>query len=302
MISKSAELEFLKIAKGLEEKQPTHRCLYLRFSQLDVEKKRWLPYVRHALSHFAYNGTTDLYMCHDDDLFILGRTWSYKGLEEFLSFLSSKLAPASLPRELASLFELGVDWPRIKALCAAKIENIKRIQEEKDKTDKTKEVIAKVSREETFTKLDPDLISSLMMRRDSRENIEIMVVEDDPFSQKLVSNALGARYSYSMTADGQGAIMNYIVKAPDVLFLDIGLPDIDGHEVLEKLFKIDPSAYVVMFSGNGDKENVMKAIQLGAKGFVGKPFTKEKLFQYIEKSPFVQSKQKKDTSYGSLVS
>ena len=47
-----------------------------------------------------------------------------------------------------------------------------------------------------------------------------------------------------------------------------------------------------MFSGNGDRDNVLKAIELGAKGFVGKPFTKDKLFQYIEKSPFIQEKSR----------
>ena len=95
--------------------------------------------------------------------------------------------------------------------------------------------------------------------------------------------------------------MSYVNKAPDVLFLDIGLPDINGHEVLEKLFKLDPDAYVVMFSGNGDKENIMKAVELGAKGFVGKPFSQEKLLQYIQKSPFIQEKQKREKTHGNLV-
>lgn len=300
MITKDTERQFLKVAKELEETQPSHRCLYLRFSRLECEKEKWLPYLLHALKEFSYNGATDIYMCHDDDLFILGRSWTYKRLEEFLICLAPKLAPAPLPRELATLFEVGVDWPRLRTLCAKKIENIELLKQQSGV--KKQDVINKASREDAFNTLDRDLISSLAMRRDMRDRIEIMVVEDDPFSQKLISNTLGKEYSYSVTADGQGAIMNYIAKAPDVLFLDIGLPDIDGHEVLKKLFKLDPSAYVVMFSGNGDKENVMKAIQLGAKGFVGKPFSKDKLFQYIEKSPFIQAKQKKERVHGHLVS
>jgi len=291
MITKDAELIFLKTAKELQIQQPTHRCLFLRFSQLECEKEKWLPYVMHALKEFSYNGTTDAYLCHDDDLFILGRSWSFKRLEEFLSSLSPKLAPAPLSRELASLFEVGVDWLRIRALCTKKIENIDLLKQKRNTNQQEK--LNKISHEDAFKKLDKDLISSLTMRREMRDDVEIMIVEDDPFSQKLVSNALNEKYSYSMTADGQGAVMNYIAKAPDVLFLDIGLPDIDGHTVLKKIFELDPHAYVVMFSGNGDKENVMKAIQLGAKGFVGKPFTKDKLFQYLKKSPFVIAKDKK---------
>jgi len=120
-------------------------------------------------------------------------------------------------------------------------------------------------------------------------------VEDDLFSQRLVANVLQSKFELTMAEDGQGAIMGYVKHAPDVLFLDIGLPDIDGHAVLEKLFQIDPQAYVVMFSGNGDKENVMKAITLGAKGFVGKPFSEDKLLQYIHKSPFIQARQPKES-------
>jgi two-component system chemotaxis response regulator CheY len=247
----------------------------------------------HAFKEFSYNGATDAYLCHDDDLFILGRSWSYKRLQEFLSSLSPKLAPAPLSLELASLFEIGVDWPRIRALCTKKIENIELL---KQQSAPPKELLKKANPEDAFKTLDKDLISSLAMRRDMRDNIEVMVVEDDPFSQKLAKNALNNKYSYSMTDDGQGAVMNYIAKAPDVLFLDIGLPDIDGHAVLKKIFELDPHAYIVMFSGNGDKENVMKAIQLGAKGFVGKPFTKDKLLQYLNKSPFVISKNKKNES------
>jgi FixJ family two-component response regulator len=49
-----------------------------------------------------------------------------------------------------------------------------------------------------------------------------------------------------------------------------------------------------MFSGNGDRDNIIKAMQLGAKGFVGKPFTKDKLIAYIEKSPFIIAKNNQE--------
>ena len=79
--------------------------------------------------------------------------------------------------------------------------------------------------------------------------------------------------------------MQYVTHAPDVLFLDIELPDITGHDVLQKVLEMDPDAFVIMLSGNGNKENIFKAMKTGAKGFVGKPFTKDKLLQYILKCP-----------------
>jgi len=183
---------------------------------------------------------------------------------------------------------VGVHWRKLESLCRAKLELEKTAVASEEPS-----IIDFKSNASIFESINHDLIQSLQKRRSSRKSLEVMIVEDDPFSQKLVSNILNDHYSVHVTSDGYGALMSYVNFAPDVLFLDIGLPDIDGHEVLEKIFIIDPNAYVVMLSGNGDKENIMKAVTSGAKGFVGKPFTQEKLFQYIEKSPYVQEKTSK---------
>ncbi len=304
IISTNTEKQLFQELKQCWENSPTRRCLHLKFSQLEDKKEDWFDrFVRILRGQFE-DETMQIYHCHDDDVFVLTRTMTRKNVDEFLEHLSPILTPDSaitIEERLAALFEAGVDWPTLRTLCEKKIENIKIELLRKQALAKQKEEVSKVSREETLNTISDDLISSLAKRRLQRDAPEIMVVEDDPFSQKLISNALSGKYSMSMTGDGQGAVMNYVHKAPDVLFLDIGLPDIDGHEVLEKLFKIDPEAYVVMFSGNGDKENIMKAVELGAKGFVGKPFTKERLIQYIQKSPFIQEKQNREKTHGNLI-
>jgi DNA-binding NarL/FixJ family response regulator len=63
-----------------------------------------------------------------------------------------------------------------------------------------------------------------------------------------------------------------------------------------RLLELDPDAYIVMLSGQGNRENILHSMQLGAKGFIGKPFTPEKLFSYVHKCPFVQEKRKKALS------
>ncbi len=295
MITKDAETLFLRDGKKLFETDPSQRCLYFRASQLDQDQKEWLPAIIKIIREDFLEGIDGLYLCHDHDLFITGRFWTFKRLEQFLTHLSPQLPPASSPG-LASLFEVGVHWPQIRAICEKKIENLHLLQQRAKRTEEQKKHLEAVSREEAFQTIDPELIRSLAIRRARRSAVEIMVVEDDPFSQKLIQNAIGKQYPVSITGDGQGAVLNYVHKAPDVLFLDIGLPDIDGHEVLKRIFEIDPNAYVVMFSGSGHKDNIMKAMGVGARGFVGKPFTKDKLIQYIEKSPFIQTKQKQEAS------
>ena len=68
---------------------------------------------------------------------------------------------------------------------------------------------------------------------------------------------------------------------PDLILLDIGLPDSSGLEVLDLIMENNPHAYVVMLSGNDDIINISKTLEAGAQGFVAKPFKKEKLLHYI---------------------
>ncbi|MCB1563320.1 MAG: response regulator [Alphaproteobacteria bacterium] len=302
VIVKNAERTLLQELKNCWEHFPAYRCLHLKSSQFNEGEEEWLDQVLETAKAVLDDKSAQFYLCRDKDVFVITRTTTQKTIDRFLAHLSPKLGPAlqaCIKPGLASLFEIGVDWPKLRALCERKIGELEYAARKQQQ--KTPETLDKVSAHETFKTLDRNLVDSLSSRREKRDTPEIMVVEDDLFSQKLVGNALKNKYSLSVTGDGRGAILNYVNKAPDVLFLDIGLPDINGHEVLAKLFELDPDAYVVMFSGNGDRENIMRAVELGAKGFVGKPFTQEKLLQYIQKSPFIQKKQSREHAHGNLV-
>lgn len=302
VITENAEKQLLQELKRCWENAPSLRCLHIKFSQIKQSSADWFRQVVETIRRSLDDPAATLFFCQDNDVFILTRFMTSKGVDDFFAHLSPKLEPAlraTITPGLASLFEIGVDWPKLRTVCENKIEN-QRINKEHERARRQKR-LSQSNRKISLDTISKDLVCSLHRRRAQRSALEIMVVEDDIFSQKLVKNALKDEYPLTMTSDGQGAIMSYVNRAPDILFLDIGLPDINGHEVLEKLFTLDPDAYVVMFSGNGDKENVMKAIELGAKGFIGKPFTQEKLIQYIQKSPFIQEKQNRERADGNLV-
>ena len=299
VITQNTEERLLETLKNCWEANPTHRCLQLKFSQVEEDVHEWLELLCHELRTQLDDQALEIYLCQDQDVFILTRILTQKGVEDFFAHIAPRLTPALSSPGLACLFEIGVDWPKLRQICEKKIEAIALARSLREQ--KKKEELEKIGKKEALKALSKDLIKSLASRRCNRNKPEIMIVEDDPFSQKMVRSALKSKYPLSMSGDGAGALMSYVNKAPDVLFLDIGLPDINGHEVLKRLFKIDPDAYVVMFSGNGDKENVLKAVELGAKGFVGKPFSKEKLIAYIEKSPFIQEKKNRESAHGNLV-
>ena len=101
----------------------------------------------------------------------------------------------------------------------------------------------------------------------------------------LTKRVLEEDYTVITAADGASAKQAYLLHAPDVVFLDIGLPDINGHDVLKNIISADPTAYVVMLSANSSRTDILRAMQTGAKGFVGKPFSKAKLVQYITQAP-----------------
>jgi CheY-like chemotaxis protein len=127
--------------------------------------------------------------------------------------------------------------------------------------------------------------------RSNRTPLYVMVVEDDPLTRRMVTNAFKDHYVMIIAINAQEAITNYLLHAPDIVFLDIGLPDASGYDVLQQILVKDPEAYVVMFSANSDLDNVTTALARGASGFVAKPFKKEKMRHYIEDSALHHGKQ-----------
>ena len=218
---------------------------------------------------------------YDKDLLIVGTgilPKSYLMIEQYLK------TKAAMPDGHSEFYEKGANWYQFSALCKTKQDDyVKAVKAQKLAAKKAK---AEKARHAALNQpFSSELLASISKRRAERDKPEIVIVEDDPFSRKLVLTALADKHTVTPAVDGHNAISSYVYQAPDVMFLDIDLPDISGHEVLKKVLSIDPDAYIIMLSGNGDKENIMGAIQNGAKGFVAKPFTKDKLFAYIEKAP-----------------
>ncbi|MCK5374803.1 MAG: response regulator [Alphaproteobacteria bacterium] len=294
IISQSSENHLLQDLRSLWQNNTQYRCLQFKFSQTEKYNDEWPDLISAELTLFFEDVFLDVYVCKDHDIFIINRTMTHKRVAQFLTHLGPKLGPARDEISgLASLYEIGIDWAILRSICEKKIDTIRLeryIAKQGKESKHHKDDINTEEKSQTIKEANEEMVLSLPRRRKNRKVTEILVVEDDPLSQRLIGNALKDTHSYTIIGEGKKACMTYLIKAPDILFLDIGLPDISGHEVLKSIFEIDPEAYVVMFSGNGDKENVLKAIDVGAKGFLGKPFTLDKLMQYIEKSPHIKGK------------
>jgi two-component system, OmpR family, KDP operon response regulator KdpE len=103
--------------------------------------------------------------------------------------------------------------------------------------------------------------------------ISILVVDDEPQIRRFLRPALEhAGYAMHEAADGREALVQASTRSPDVILLDLGLPDIDGQEVLSRLREWY-TAPVIILSARGEETAKVQALDSGADDYLTKPFS-----------------------------
>lgn len=113
-----------------------------------------------------------------------------------------------------------------------------------------------------------------------------ILIADDAFdSRQLLARLLHqwARCAVIEVRDGLAAFERYELVRPQLTFLDIEMPKLDGMQVLERIRAVDPKAFVVLVSGQGALKNVQAALALGVSGFVVKPYRPQRIFDMLHK-------------------
>lgn len=115
---------------------------------------------------------------------------------------------------------------------------------------------------------------------------KVLIVDDLPFMRKAIRDVvLGAGFVVAGEAEnGRDGLLLYAEKRPDVVLLDIAMPVMDGITALARLIRYDPAARVIMCSALGEQEMIVRAIQLGARDFIVKPFQPERIVSAVEKT------------------
>ena len=100
----------------------------------------------------------------------------------------------------------------------------------------------------------------------------IMIVEDDPYISHFLQMSFEQEgYRILMTTKGHEALSLFYSHQPDIVILDLGLPDIDGLEVIQEIRKIS-SKPIIVVSARLEEQEKIKALDLGANDYVVKPF------------------------------
>lgn len=135
---------------------------------------------------------------------------------------------------------------------------------------------------------DVNKVRSLAARRRRRAEPLVLIIEDDRFTASYTANILNKDYDIIHTRTGEEGLLSYIDNPPDLLFLDIHLPGLSGHQVLRAVQRIDPEGFVTMLSVDTEKSSVVTASDFGAHGFLKKPVSRERLLAAVLKSPHIR--------------
>lgn len=290
LIQDSAEHYFLTRLDELKGKPANWCCLYFSMSKLlahdeliydlseikgriDAACAQRDVFVEALVTALENRFEGEICVFKDMDVFALVRvetSCSKKALEEVFRAMAKKL-----PKGMSDMDELCNQARSYQKLADDKILSAKRFESYEKMADKHK-------------------VLSISARRKRRDEPVVMVVEDDRFTAYYASTILSTDFDFVLSKSGESAVQDYIEYAPDIVFLDIHLPGLNGHEVLQAINAVDPKAFVVMLSVDSVRDNIMQASTMGARKFLKKPFTKERLIETVKHSPHVRQLMRSD--------
>ena len=123
-----------------------------------------------------------------------------------------------------------------------------------------------------------------LLRSKDKQPVRYLVVDDSVFARKNLTKMIetfGGQVA-GEAGDGCTAITEYDRTRPDVVLMDITMPQMEGIEAAERIVRNHPEARVIMVSSVGYQENIVTALQKGARHFVQKPVKPEVLYEVIK--------------------
>ncbi len=114
----------------------------------------------------------------------------------------------------------------------------------------------------------------------------VLIVDDAVFMRMMIKDIL-TKNGYEIAGEasnGIEAVQEYQNTKPDIVTMDITMPEMNGIEAVKEIRKIDPNARIIMCSAMGQQAMVMEAIQAGARDFVVKPFQSDRVLDALNKA------------------
>jgi two-component system chemotaxis response regulator CheY len=115
---------------------------------------------------------------------------------------------------------------------------------------------------------------------------KILIVDDSPVSRKIMKSCMPEDREFEIfeAGDGQSGIDMYQEAKPDVTFMDLTMPVMDGMQALQEIIKIDPQAIVIVCTADVQMKSIFKVMNLGALMVVRKPINKQAIHDALKKA------------------
>ena len=113
----------------------------------------------------------------------------------------------------------------------------------------------------------------------------ILICDDAAFMRMMIKDIL-SKNGYNVVGEAENgaiAVEKYSETNPDLVLMDITMPEMDGIQALKKIKEKDPNASVIMCSAMGQQAMVIESIQAGAKDFIVKPFQADRVLEAVKK-------------------
>lgn len=130
------------------------------------------------------------------------------------------------------------------------------------------------------------LLQSRIQRLGDETDMEkksVLIIDDAPFMRKVLAEIL-EKHGLNIigsAAEGTTGVAMYADLKPDLVILDIGMPEVDGIEVLRRIRKMDRAANIIMCSAKGQLRTILQCVEEGAGDFIVKPFQQEALLEAL---------------------
>ena len=112
----------------------------------------------------------------------------------------------------------------------------------------------------------------LVRLTEQTKKLTAMVVEDEKVANELLSSTFKNFFSEVTSAfDGKEALRLYEEKQPDILFVDIIMPEMDGIEFSRRIKEINPGQIIIVISASNDIQKISESIEIGVNSFIQKP-------------------------------
>ena len=298
LFTDNADDMLVQFIKRLEDAPYSWRMMSLQFKFPEtIDEPFFKKQCSQFLEEYFINIECDIYWFQVRGLILILFQGRALPLEKSIDSFMKAIAYSDVTTTF-DILDFSVDWKNflvlVKNILPLPVEQEnKKVVEDVPKEPSKAPSIPKAQPAGFSIKLDPQKIEIGGPARRNRGKPLILLVEDDPLYQKIVKVSLEG-YEIVLAETARQALVYYQRHVPDMVLLDINLPDGNGLNILQDITEADPLSYVVMISGDAMRDKIVTSLNRGARTFIAKPFNRKRLLDIV--GEFIAfKKQLKDT-------